>query len=37
MIELHVISLILAGLFGAVVAFAVTIIFFPPKKRRRKK
>ena len=35
MIELHVISLIVAGLFGAVVQFAVTV-YFQPKKRRRK-
>ena len=37
MIELHVISLIVAGLFGAVVQFAVTVYFQPKKKRRRTK
>ena len=35
MIGLHVISLIVAGLFGAVVQFAVMTVYFQPKKRRR--
>ena len=35
MIGLHVILLIVAGLFGAVVQFAVMTVYFQPKKRRR--
>ena len=35
MIGLPVIFLIVAGLFGAVIQFAVMTVYFQPKKRRR--